>query len=211
MTKVSLDNGIINADSGGTMTILANIKEGCENYLLYTGPEFYGMEVAIKDGYIKNGYNLSPLVINLGAPKMDAQIEITITFYAAVSFKAEAMQIASYDMGKYKQYIQELKKDTEGRFKVITNGITGKIELVQDQFLCVAVPYANGWHAKIDGEETPIYPANDLFMGIEVPRGEHKIELYYETPYSKAGALISIISLLLLIFFIVKLKRKEIK
>ena len=203
MTNVSLENGIINANSGGTMTIAADIRADCENYLFYTGPEFYGMEVALKEGYIKNGYNLSPLVINLGAPNMDTQIEITITFYASVSFQADALQIASYNMGKYAQYIQDLKKATEGNFKVTTNRITGKIELAQDEFLCVAVPYADGWYAKIDGKETQVYPANDLFMGIEVPRGNHKIEFYYETPYIRVGAWTSIISLLLLIFMIV--------
>lgn len=40
-------------------------------------------------------------------------------------------------------------------------------------------------------------------MGIEVPRGNHKIEFYYETPYIRVGAWTSIISLLLLIFMIV--------
>jgi uncharacterized membrane protein YfhO len=39
--------------------------------------------------------------------------------------------------------------------------------------------YPVGWKAAIDGEETKIYKANHGYMGIIVPEGRHKVELYY--------------------------------
>ena len=61
--------------------------------------------------------------------------------------------------------------------------------------LCLSFPYSVGWHAKIDGRQADTYRVNDLFIGIEVPAGEHTIEFYYITPGIRTGAAISAVSL----------------
>lgn len=39
--------------------------------------------------------------------------------------------------------------------------------------------YYPGWRARLDGHETPVNRVNYMFMGVEVPAGEHTIELWY--------------------------------
>lgn len=48
-----------------------------------------------------------------------------------------------------------------------------------------------GWEATVDGQETPIHLVDGVFMGIPVPAGDHAVELRYETPGFRLGALIS--------------------
>jgi uncharacterized membrane protein YfhO len=58
-----------------------------------------------------------------------------------------------------------------------------------------------GWHAWIDGRETPIYSANIAFRGVAVPAGIHRIHmefrpviLYWSLGFS-AGAAILLVAL----------------
>jgi hypothetical protein len=56
-----------------------------------------------------------------------------------------------------------------------------------------------GWHAQIDGVETRIYSAQVLGKAIFVPAGDHSIELYFDSPTVKIGALISITAGLIIV------------
>lgn len=40
-----------------------------------------------------------------------------------------------------------------------------------------------GWRAAVDGEQTQIYPANSLYMGVIVPAGQHTVEFKYRFLY----------------------------
>jgi uncharacterized membrane protein YfhO len=37
-----------------------------------------------------------------------------------------------------------------------------------------------GWHAAVDGRDTPLYRANGLFRAVPIQMGEHTVELRYE-------------------------------
>ena len=52
-------------------------------------------------------------------------------------------------------------------------------------FLVAANNYSPYWKARIDGELTPIYPADHTFWGVEVGPGDHRLEFTYEPPYAK--------------------------
>lgn len=70
---------------------------------------------------------------------------------------------------------------------VLDNAVRVETESKSDEIVCVAVPYSKGWSAKIDGNTAKIYKMNDMYMGIEVPAGEHIVELNYFTPRLKWG------------------------
>ena len=62
----------------------------------------------------------------------------------------------------------------------------------------VTLPYSAGWTALVDGKPAPVLLANGRYLGLDLSAGHHEIELHYATPYLRAGALISALSLLLL-------------
>ncbi len=51
-----------------------------------------------------------------------------------------------------------------------------------------------GWKAYIDGMETPIYTANDVFKAVAVPAGTHEVRFVFSSRRVTLGATISLIS-----------------
>lgn len=200
---VVLEDDHIKAKAGDTMVLSAELKDGCENYLMYTGQKrvLSGMELQIEEGYTKYCSGISPLLINLGTVPVDKTVRIKMNFKKETEFDKSELQLMHFDLSDYAQAIEAMSKDTQGRFMVATNRISGTVDLDRDKLLCFSVPYAKGWHAMIDGEHTAIYPVNDMFMGVDSTAGEHEIVLYYVTPGIRIGAGISIISLFVVLVY----------
>ena len=56
-----------------------------------------------------------------------------------------------------------------------------------------------GWEATLDGVGVPIYTADFLLRGVVVPSGTHRVEMRYTAPEARKGALISGLSLCVLL------------
>ncbi|MBR3143020.1 MAG: YfhO family protein [Clostridiales bacterium] len=78
-----------------------------------------------------------------------------------------------------------------------------------DRYLYIAIPYSEGWHAKVDGETTEIIRANIAFMAISLPSGNHTIEMTYSTPYLYAGWIISAVGTVLFFGYMIFEKKKN--
>jgi hypothetical protein len=55
-----------------------------------------------------------------------------------------------------------------------------------------------GWRVLLDGEPAPLLRANYLMQGVAVPEGEHTLEFRFDSPSFRAGATISLLSVVLL-------------
>lgn len=55
--------------------------------------------------------------------------------------------------------------------------------------------YKPGWIAELNGEEIPIYKTNYMLRGMEIPAGEHQLELRFEPQSRKTGLILSWFSL----------------
>jgi uncharacterized membrane protein YfhO len=79
-----------------------------------------------------------------------------------------------------------------------------------NNYLILTDSFYPGWVAYIDGNATNIEPAFDLFRAIAVPAGNHTVEFKYEPLSLKLGALLSMISLVILGgFLITRIKQKS--
>lgn len=83
------------------------------------------------------------------------------------------------------------------------NTIEGKINVTDNKFLFLSIPYSEGWEAKVDGKDTEILKANIGFMAIPLIKGEHKVELRYRVPGGSIGTLLTIIGWIIFITLIV--------
>lgn len=74
-------------------------------------------------------------------------------------------------------------------------------------FLFLSDTYYPDWRATIDGFDTQIFKANVTFRAIYLPQGEHLVKFSYPMPLAfKIGGLISIFSLIILLFLVIILK-----
>lgn len=204
---------IIEGKAGDVITLTMEANDRCENYLVINtggGVCFGEARLRTDSEYIKYIPSLTPVVVNLGAVRSDKTIEVDLVFNRDISFNRNELQFMYYDFSSYEKYIDELSKDTKGKFNVTTNNVAGRVDLDNAKMLCLSFPYSVGWHAKIDDRQADTYCVNDLFIGIEVPAGEHTIEFYYITPGIRIGAVISAVSIAAIIVLGV-LHRKKTK
>lgn len=66
--------------------------------------------------------------------------------------------------------------------------------------LFISDTYYPGWKAKVDEMEVKILKADYSFRAIPVQSGEHKVEMYYQPNSFKYGLVISLLSLVIIIF-----------
>jgi hypothetical protein len=64
-----------------------------------------------------------------------------------------------------------------------------RVEVVADRAAAVLirVPFDPGWHARLDGRDVPVIPADYLDQGVLVPPGRHVLTLGYDDPAVGAG------------------------
>jgi hypothetical protein len=74
-----------------------------------------------------------------------------------------------------------------------------RIHAYRDGWLYVAETDYPGWIATVDGEPTPIYRANLAFRAVQVSRGNHTVRFDYRPAWLASGALVSTVSLILLL------------
>ena len=77
-------------------------------------------------------------------------------------------------------------------------------------FLVLLDTFYPGWKALIDGKPTKIYRANFAFRAIALPEGEHQIEFVYQPLSLRIGGVISLMTGVLTILFLVLRKRIKI-
>lgn len=65
----------------------------------------------------------------------------------------------------------------------------------QGTWLILNDTYTPQWHAKLDGQDTPIYSANAAFRAVFLPAGEHSITFYYHSPATQKAKILTIIGL----------------
>lgn len=77
--------------------------------------------------------------------------------------------------------------------------LSGRAVLPEDGVLLCTIPYDAGWTATVDGEKIKPDREKEGFLGLKLSAGEHEITLRYFPQGLKIGAVLSGISLLLLL------------
>jgi hypothetical protein len=74
-----------------------------------------------------------------------------------------------------------------------------------DTLIRVAVPYAPGWQANVDGTPLAVLPVDYALMGVVVPAGPHQLTLQFRSNYFRMGAglsLAGVLGAILLVLFL---------
>ena len=96
--------------------------------------------------------------------------------------------------------IKELKLN-----KVKDNLFEGNINIDNDSYLKITIPYDKGFKLFVDNKETNIIKVDKTFIGFKLNKGIHNIKITYESPLYKEGKIISLTTFLgTSIYFITK-------
>ena len=60
----------------------------------------------------------------------------------------------------------------------------------------LTIPYDEGFKILVDGKETKYYKVIDNFIGLDLEKGYHDIEIIYEVKGFKLGLFVSLLSLI---------------
>lgn len=203
-------------------------------YLLTKSPQIYtdyGFQVVGKKGDIFGMKNLFALPFgftydsymprdefnHLTARKKDIALIKAVVLDPPLEEAAKGyyQQVSARDIGEgYKK--QQFEADLQARqnhFLEIDsfsqNKIVGKITIERDRMLFFTIPFDKGWQAMIDGMPAELQRVNIGFTGLMITPGFHKIRLTYQPEYWVVGCFVSALSLLVLMFCLLKGKNKD--
>ena len=140
----------------------------------------------------------SNFLVNLGYHE-EAPDELTISFRSPGYYSFDSLRVISKPVAGISKGIGKLAEDVMTDTVIDTNSVSGKISLDEDKILLLTIPYSDGWTAYVDGNKADIRRANIMYMALELAKGEHDIELKYETPMIRMGSMMSLTGLCLLI------------
>ena len=126
----------------------------------------------------------------------------------------------SYDISNVRCYTMQIPQQPDiDRFvfdKQKTKGdhIVGSIDVSQQGYFKLTVPYSDGFTAYVDGEKIGVECVDTAFIGFPLTKGHHDIKITFTAPLKNAGLIMSAGGLVILTLLIVfecfaKKKNKE--
>lgn len=76
------------------------------------------------------------------------------------------------------------------------NRVSFETSADKPSLVVLAQTYYHRWEVSVDGQPAMLFRANLAFQALEVPGGNHRVELVYRDPALRAGAAVSIASLI---------------
>lgn len=123
---------------------------------------------------------------------------LDLSFLNAGNFVFDNIEVILQPMGKYEDHVDELRIPVSG-LQVDDNDIDFDLELEDKRMICVAIPYEKGWSAEINGKSVNIQRVNGRYMGFELEPGDYHIELNYFMPGLKTGAVITLVTIAIIV------------
>ncbi|GAA3008111.1 YfhO family protein [Tetragenococcus solitarius] len=115
---------------------------------------------------------------DLGFYDQPTKVEFTASFYGTKEISFQNPQVVTLDTDALQKSINNIQENGV-EMKTGKRNAHAKVTASKDQTLITTIPYDGGWHAKIDGNKVPIHAFQNAFVSLEIPKGEHSIELTY--------------------------------
>lgn len=108
---------------------------------------------------------------------------------------------------KYGDIIENSDNYISNHYKFIKNGFESNIEASTDSFAVYSIPYDKGWKITNNGKNIKFEEVDNGFIGIKIDKGINNIKFSYFPPGLKSGIIVSIISLITFIIYVIINKR----
>lgn len=209
--SIRLIDGGVKVSAPCKITFEVSVPQRCELYAIFDQMEFVptgGSTTATV--YVESGDASDRLTLlgegnqyatsarnilsNVGYSDV-SRSTFSIRFSTPGIYQFSDFTVAYQPMDEFDEFISNINRGTE--IQVNGNTVSGEIESRGFEYVCLAIPYSEGWTATVDGQEVDIHRVNEMYMGVEVGPGNHVIEFKYHTVLLAEGTAVSAISVLL--------------
>lgn len=220
------DSFNLSAENNSFSTVInsATIPEGIETFIRTISSNTSQVEISnfkvteLNTVYVDNRM-YEPYIINEESRIFENKNVKDILFVPQTIVSVESFEQLYTNPENYNladtSYVRELenKNLTDLKYQIKNtefknNSIRADVVFSKDGFINFSQNYYPDWRAYIDGKKTPIYMVNGVIQGIEVPAGEHTIEFKITSPILNASAVLSVGTLLFILYFLIR-KEKE--
>ena len=133
-------------------------------------------------------------------------LEIT---FSEGKFRLTDFDMALYDYNDLVSINDEISPFVIDRDKTKVDVIEGNINVKDDGYFKLSIPYDKGFEVYVDGEKTNYEVVNKSFIGFDINEGSHNIKIVYTSPLFKEGLVISCIGLVLFVGTVVYYRKRE--
>ena len=124
--------------------------------------------------------------------KLDIEIE-------KGKYKISKIKVYEMDYNKIKNIKRNHNEFIINKESTKGDTIKGKINVEKDGYFSLSIPYDQGFTIKTDGKKQKYEKVNTSFIGFNIEKGTHNIEINYTAPLLKIGKIVSLIGTLLFI------------
>ncbi len=133
-------------------------------------------------------------------------LEIT---FSEGKFRLTDFNMALYDYNDLASINDEISLFVIDRDKTKGDVIEGSIDVKEDGYFKLSIPYDKGFEVYVDGEKTPYEVVNKSFIGFDISKGSHNIKIVYTSPLFKEGLVISCIGLVLFVGTVIYYRNRK--
>lgn len=212
---ININNNKINVEEDSSFTI--DLGKNLTNKLLIITIE--GLEsnscklgdIGITINGVENTLNCKTWLYNNNNTTFNFVINENDLRYLDVAIKK-----GEYNISDIKTYTIDMKYletafDQMGNITISDNKVTGDINITDDGYMTISIPYDKNFHIYVDSKEVEYEKVNTAFLGFKINKGYHQIEVVYKNKMIMIGRITSIGGLLSLVIYLLLTKKKCVK
>lgn len=183
-------------DCGFTVRV-DDAKIGADVYI-YAGSS-KGGNVTVKTGEKEVKYEIRSFqIISLGVFD-GTPITAKVSYFDPPG--ASPLYVYGYqlDVPAYKNMVEKLSDEQLEVTTYDSTSINGTVTAKEPGLLFFTIPYSEGWHAWVDGEEAEIVPVNDALIALNMSAGKHDVRIEYIPAGFKPGVAATCASIVVII------------
>ncbi len=189
-------------DANATFYITTEKEGNVYIYVEVSSASEKSLTINTSKGVITHSANQN-CILDLGKYQANETVQITVPFEAntgTVTMLAYTLNNKIFNKGyKILSDNQMLVEEFDDTY------IRGRVTAETDSLLYTSIPYDDGWTVYIDGEkvsELDIIKFGQSLLSVKVKEGNHTVEFRFEVEGLKTGAVISLVTLLAVLLFV---------
>ena len=190
-TNIEVDNPL--NDFLSVKYFISCTNEKREDYELYKKTKNY--QIYLNDNYKELGFVFNNYISNKEFLSKNTEEK-----YRVIN---DMIILNDKQINRYKELYNADVEVRSNTFKFVNNGFNAKIDVSKDSLVLYTVPYDKGWKAFVNKKEVKIEKVDNGLMAVKINKGVNNIKFTYYPPGLKLGLILSIVSYICLLVYII--------